>query len=125
MTPGQVRGATAPGGVRGLSQQQSSSPAVRAVRPLRSSVSTPPQRAGLRPRAATPPVRTPGTKTGAAATAAATPPSRAGGVRQQSPAVRPQATSQTKPQTARYTEVPTFLKSLIKFPSKVETNTGG
>ena len=79
MTPGQLRGATAstPQPLAG----------VRAVRPARASVSTPPQRpAGLRLNESTP-VRTPGAKPGGAT---ATPPSR---VRQQSPSVKPQVTS--------------------------------
>ena len=100
MTPGEVRGARAtPPPVR--AQSQLSSPAVRAVRPVRAVRSpAPPQRAAT-------PVRTPGSKAGGATA----------GPRQQSPAVRPgQVSSQTKPQV----NLNQSLTSSGKPPSKAQ-----
>jgi len=80
--------------------------------------STPGRQAEVRPLST--PGRTPVTRTGVS-----TPPSRLPGPRQQSPAVRPQSKSQTPSRELRFTEVPVFLKSHMKFPSRVQTNSGG
>jgi len=49
----------------------------------------------------------------------------AGAGARQSPAVRPLAKSQAARRDTEYSELPAFLKSVMKFPSKLQTNSGG